>query len=198
MTDHKEYYKILEVSTDASPDTIKLAYRDLAKKYHPDVHSDKEESVKKGFEETFKKLNEAYEVLSDSNKRAIYDSGGNTKGQHSNPHADMEAFIRQHFGGMNFNFGGIHGFNNFNQQLMSVDKEISYHQMICGGEIEIDNTPVGKIKVNLPAGAFPGASFRVSIRKDASSEILLQITLKLKIPNNLTQEQKDKIKELQI
>lgn len=194
MANKKEYYRILDVKVDASTEEIKTAYRNLAKTCHPDVCQD--ENKKKELEEQFKKLNEAYETLSNSEKRAIYDAGG----KQSNPHADMESFMRQHFGGMNFNFSGMHGFNsNFTQQqIVSVDKEISYYQMICGGEIEIDNTPVGKIKLNLPEGAFPGAVFKVRIKKDGNNEIFLQVKLKLKMLNNLTQEQKDKIKELGI
>lgn len=67
----KDYYEILNVSRDASQDEIKSAYRKLAKKYHPDVNPDDEEAEKK-----FKEINEAYEVLSDPEKRRRYDMFG--------------------------------------------------------------------------------------------------------------------------
>lgn len=63
----KDYYKILGVNTDADGKAIKTAYRKLARKYHPDV-SDHNEA-----EEKFKEVNEAFEVLKDSNKRDEYD-----------------------------------------------------------------------------------------------------------------------------
>ena len=66
----KDYYDILGVSKDASEADIKHAYRRLAAKYHPDVNH------APGAEEKFKQINEAYDVLSDQQKRAQYDQYG--------------------------------------------------------------------------------------------------------------------------
>lgn len=66
-----DYYEILEISRDADNDTIKKSFRKLALKYHPDRNPDNKDA-----EEHFKKINEAYEVLSDNEKRAIYDRYG--------------------------------------------------------------------------------------------------------------------------
>lgn len=82
MTD---YYETLGVSRDATAEQIKKAYRRAAMKYHPDVNSEPDAAEK------FKKISEAYEVLSDADKRAIYDRGGDPK----------------HGGG----FGGFDGFS---------------------------------------------------------------------------------------
>ncbi len=90
----KDYYQILGVSRDASQEEIRKAYRQLAHKHHPD---------KGGDEETFKEVNEAYQVLSDSEKRRQYDNFGTTSG----------------FGGgqqQGAGFGGFSDFADFWQQ----------------------------------------------------------------------------------
>lgn len=66
----QNYYEILEVSKNASPEIIEKAYKTLVKKYHPDLQIN-EQKIK--YEEKIKKINEAYDILSDSNKRKNYD-----------------------------------------------------------------------------------------------------------------------------
>jgi molecular chaperone DnaJ len=73
MTSQRDYYEILGVKKTASTDEIKQAYRQLALKYHPDRVV---ESEKKQAEERFKEISEAYAVLSDVNKRNLYDQYG--------------------------------------------------------------------------------------------------------------------------
>lgn len=84
----RDYYEVLGIDKNASSDDIKKSYRKLAKKYHPDINKEA------GAEEKFKEINEAYEVLSDPQKKQIYDEYG---------HAGLEN------GGM----GGYDGFSGF-------------------------------------------------------------------------------------
>ncbi|WP_276574522.1 DnaJ domain-containing protein [Spiroplasma poulsonii] len=68
----RDYYDVLGVERNATDEKIKRAFRQLAKKYHPDVSKEKDAEAK------FKEVNEAYEVLSDPNKRRNYDQFGHT------------------------------------------------------------------------------------------------------------------------
>ena len=93
MSEKRDYYEVLGVAKDATDAEIKKAYRGLAKKYHPDMNPGDKEA-----EARFKEANEAYEVLSDSEKRSRYDRFG---------HAGAEAGGFGGFGGFGFDFGGV-------------------------------------------------------------------------------------------
>ncbi|MFQ5612475.1 MAG: molecular chaperone DnaJ [Anaerolineae bacterium] len=72
MSNKRDYYEVLGVSRSAGKDELKKAYRSLARKYHPDVSQEPDAETK------FKEVNEAYEVLSDDEKRAVYDRFGHS------------------------------------------------------------------------------------------------------------------------
>ena len=71
MSEKRDYYEVLGVGKDADAKEIKKAYRKLAMKYHPDKNPGDKDA-----EEKFKEINEAYEVLSDEEKRSTYDRFG--------------------------------------------------------------------------------------------------------------------------
>ncbi|MBR0156735.1 MAG: molecular chaperone DnaJ [Clostridia bacterium] len=96
MAAKRDYYEVLGIQKTASDDEIKQAYRKLAKKYHPDLNPNNKEA-----EEKFKEANEAYEVLSDKDKRAKYDQFG---------HA---AFDPSAGGGYGYGASGFGGFSGF-------------------------------------------------------------------------------------
>jgi molecular chaperone DnaJ len=89
----KDYYEVLGVTRDASPDDIKRAYRSLARRHHPDVSHDKA-----GAEHLFKEINEAYEVLSDPQKRAQYDRFGTVSGPQGGADFGFSGFGPNGFG----------------------------------------------------------------------------------------------------
>lgn len=109
---YKDYYEILGVSKKAGDDEIKKAYRKLAKKYHPDNNPDNKVS-----EEKFKEIGEAYEVLSDKEKRTKYDSFGNNYQYGNNSSFDPSQY------GFNFNqkrsAGSASGFSDFFDMFFS-------------------------------------------------------------------------------
>ena len=93
MADKRDYYEVLGVEKSATPDDIKKAYRKLAKQYHPDLNPNNKEAEAK-----FKEVNEAYEILSDAEKKEKYDRFG---------FAGVDpSYAAEHGGG----FGGFGGF----------------------------------------------------------------------------------------
>jgi curved DNA-binding protein len=96
--DYKNYYKILGVEKNATPDDIKRAYRKLAKRYHPDKNPGDKQA-----EENFKEINEANEVLSDSEKKARYDQISNSYSSWKQAGGSPGAFRWEDL------FGGKHG-----------------------------------------------------------------------------------------
>jgi len=116
-TQFRDYYETLGVSKTATADEIRFAYRKLARKYHPDVAKDKKEG-----EEKIKEINEAYEVLSDPEKRTKYDRLGAAwqSGEFAGaPGAAPEGWtFRQgpYEEGTEFHFGGT-GFSDFFEQF---------------------------------------------------------------------------------
>jgi molecular chaperone DnaJ len=143
----KDYYQILGVSRDASPEEIKKAYYKLAHKYHPD---------KGGDEKKFKEINEAYQVLSDKEKRAQYDRFGSVfEGAEAQPgfdfqwawgrpDIDFEDVFGTDFGDLGEMMEDIFGFGSSRRKRdlkrgndIEIDIEVSLEDVLRGREKEI-------------------------------------------------------------
>jgi len=164
MTD-RNYYEILGVEKNASVDEIKKAYRKLALKYHPDKGGSKEDEAK------FKEINEAYQVLSDPEKRKRYDQFGQA-GPGGGAGYNWSDFAGSGFntGGFNINFedlggigdifGDIFGGGQTRQPQRGADIEVSitvdFADIISGGEKEIVLDKYNECNQCQGSGAEPG------------------------------------------
>ncbi len=107
MADKRDYYEVLGVGRDVTDEELKKAYRQLARQYHPDLHPDDPTA-----EEKFKEITEAYEVLSNAEKRSIYDQYGHEglesggMGAGAGGFSDVSEILESLFGGMGGMFGG--------------------------------------------------------------------------------------------
>lgn len=186
----RDYYQTLGVSKTATPDEIKSAFRKLARKYHPDTAEDK-----KTAEEKFKEINEAYEVLSDPEKRRKYDDYGANWQQGGFPPPPQggggyaQGFPGGGFGdeGVEFHFGGT-GFSDFFEQLFgarrgrgSAFRGFDFEETpMRGQDVEAD------LLVSLEE-AFHGSSRQISFRRGESGKIQ---TYTVKIPKGVREGQR--------
>lgn len=193
----KDYYRILGVNRGASEKEIKQAYRKLARKLHPDVNPGDAST-----EARFKEINQAYEVLSDSEKRKKYDRFGD-QWQYADQFAGAGG--RNPFGG--FGQGGVHfeysdlgggGFENIfgdlfgnvgnrgasgartrprKKQAIEHPVEITLEEAFFGTTRVLD---VGgsRLEAKIPAGVTNGSKVRIAANKQAGGDINLLITVR--------------------
>ena len=203
----KDFYETLGVSKSAHADEIKKAYRKLALKHHPD---------KGGEQEKFKEINEAYQTLSDPQKRSQYDQfgasgnpfGGNPGSQGGfGPNGapfgggyDFSGFQQGgNSEGFEFNFGGgglgdIFGdFFSSAFSTVQAEVEIPLTQAVLGGKLHLEVSGE-KIDLDIPEGTEDGTQFRFrgKGRKTRSGERGdLILAVRVKIPHKLSKEQKE-------
>ncbi len=179
-----DYYKILGVNKTASDNEIKKAYRKLAMKYHPD-HTKGDKSD----EEKFKKISEAYAVLSDKEKRKQYDTFGSAGFQQRYSQedifkgSDFESILSELFGGsgrfggggrgMRFSFGGGSPFGGYqrNQQAHPKGSDLEYELPLTLEEVTAGTQKIvsfqhkgrsEKITVKIPKGMIAGKKVRIA------------------------------------
>jgi len=154
MPEKRDYYEILGVSQDATNEEIKSCFRKLAFQYHPDHNRDGDA------EEKFKEINEAYQVISDPEKRAAYDRFG---------HGGLEGTFGRGFEGFNFGgfgdifdafFGGATGTRQGPQRGtdLSYDVPISFEEAAFGCEKEIKILRTEACSVCQGTGTKPGSN----------------------------------------
>ncbi|MDT2731508.1 molecular chaperone DnaJ [Streptococcus parauberis] len=153
-----EFYERLGVSKDASSDEIKKAYRKMSKKYHPDINKEA------GAEQKYKDVQEAYETLSDSQKRAAYDQYGAAGAQGG--FGGQGGFDGAGFGGFEdiFSsfFGGGGGMRNPNAPRQGDDLQyrvnLSFEEAVFGAEKEVTYNRESSCSTCNGSGAKPGTS----------------------------------------
>src|SRR5215212_2621555 len=190
----RDYYETLGVSKTATEDEIRTAFRKLARKYHPDVAKDKKEA-----EEKFKQINEAYEVLSDPEKRKKYDQLGanwNQPGGFQPPPdwgGQQPGGVFHRYGGgdggVEFEFGGT-GFSDFFEAFFGGGRGRSAFGGGFGrgqaAEAERGNDVEADIMVPLEE-ALNGATRTVSLRRSATKKVE---TYQVKIPRGVREGQR--------
>ena len=154
----RDYYEVLGVPKDASESDIKKAYRKAAMKYHPDKFANSSEAEKKDAEDKFKEINEAYEILSDPQKKAAYDQYGHAafEGGAGGGYSTMEDIFRNFgdiFGGHFSGFSGFGGFGGGN----------SHSYRVKGGDLRI------RVKLNL-ADIATGTEKKVKVQRKVKAE----------------------------
>jgi len=162
-------YTILGVTKNSTDKDIKKAYRDLAKKYHPDVCKNKE------CEEKFKKINTAYEILKEPQKRKEYDIYGdkifNQNQQRQTYNDPAEAFFSQFFGG-----AGPSGFGGFGGRphQKRIRLNISLSKAIKGGSTNVI-IEGQQYTVNLPAKVYSGYNTQIKTKNDENIVIIVEV-----------------------
>ena len=175
----KDYYQVLGVAPDATADAVKKAYRQLARKYHPDVSKEADAAAR------MSEVNEAYAVLSDPERRAAYDAvgQGRRQGEAFTPPPDWDAGFE--FSGRGFEGMDAGQFSDFFAELFG-RVGAGAHRRAVGGRFEMRGQDHhAKIVLDLE-DAWRGATRQVTLRSpevDAQGRVSLQPrTLDVRIP----------------
>lgn len=210
MVKKRDYYEVLGVSRSANEDTIKKAYRKLAKKYHPDTGGNSS-----GEEEKFKEITEAYAVLSDKEKRKLYDQFGHRafdqeacqedyfhgsapdmddifRNIFEDMFQDGRKTYRSHFSGSSFCGNGF-GQKRSDRRGADLNAEVTveFDEAALGGKkrISFQNSRTGRtesLEIQIPAGIAEGKVIRLRGKGEpgteggAAGDLLLKVHIKEK------------------
>lgn len=164
---YKDYYKIMGVSENADAKEIKMAYRRLARRYHPDINKEPNS------EEKFKELGEAYEVLKDPKKRKVYDQYRAEAAYQSDTHANHENSWDWGANGKNYQYS-----HDFFESLFGGSPHFGRQRQYTGAHLQ------GDIYITLEE-AFKGSTKDIQLpNRTGSSQ-----TLKVKIPPGVKEGQ---------
>jgi curved DNA-binding protein len=197
--EYKDYYQTLGVSRSASADEIRSTYRKLALKFHPDRNPDNKQA-----EEKFKEINEAYQVLSDPQKKARYDQLGSAYSNYQSTGGRPDGFDWSQWASsgrqgqavnMEDLFGGSGGFSDFFSSIFGGMGGMSgadlrsrrapqYEQAVTislqeafEGATRLLETGSRRIQVKIPAGAKTGTKVRVAQGAPDGSDLYLKVAV---------------------
>ena len=214
-----DYYKILGVDRNIPQGEVKKAYLKRAKQFHPDLHPDDPKAKAK-----FQALNEAYEVIGDPEKRKKYDTygeqwreadafqgagGAGPFGKGGSPFDGFDFSMFSKGGGAFSSFfeqifgkkGGAQTGTRKNMGEMSATIDIDLYTALLGGEVILSLSNGSKVKLKVKPETQPGTKVRLKgkgfDRGDGTFGDLI-ITYQVKLPTNLTEHQRQLIRELQM
>ncbi|MHB1757403.1 MAG: DnaJ domain-containing protein [Leptospirillum sp.] len=178
-----DYYQLLGVTKTSSTEEIRKAYRKLARKYHPDLNPGNSTA-----EQKFKEINQAYEILSDSEKRAAYDmersspppGASGSRRQKRSP--EGEPFGESAFWDL---FGGMGG----QRSMTTIHLTLSFMEAIRGARKSVQLSGPGggaqTVNLDIPAGAEAGMGFEVTVPSaDGKSSIHAQVIIDQVLPDS--------------
>ena len=206
-----DYYKILGVDKSIPQKDVKKAYLKRAKQFHPDLHPDDPKAQAK-----FQALQEAYDVIGDPEKRKKYDQYGEQwkqAVQFNGFGGGFSSFFEDLFGRKGHQGGGFGGFQGFssgssgfgrqartNSGEMNANVAIDLYTALLGGEVVITLSNGSKVKMKIKPETQPGTKVRLRgkgyDRGDGTFGDLI-ITYQVKLPSNLSERQKQLLREMQ-
>ena len=205
-----DYYKILGVDKNIPQKDVKKAYLKRAKQFHPDLHPDDPKAKAK-----FQALNEAYDVISDPEKRRKYDQYGEqwrqadqmSGGYGAGGGSPFEGFDFSSFGKGGGGFssffdslfgGGASGFSNFSRQQGPQESQasvtIDMYTALLGGEVIVALQNGTKLKLKIKAGTQPGSKVRLRGKGHGGADLI--ITFQVSLPTTLSDRQRMLLQEM--